>query len=189
MDCCCLYGGFLGVRGGKARLQRHAIGTHKRFGEVILLDAADRRGAHDGFGLGTQQPAGQIHPAALLRQQPGVRPAVGHIGGLERRTRQHPHQLQRGGACINEHKILGGDECCSRRGNAALFCHSQRFLGFHGRLVCQKTAVRQGSSSVHLGQPALPVQLGQIAPDGGFAGVQCLAQLLHRHGAFLVQLF
>ena len=107
-----LYRCFLGVRGGKARLQRHAVGTHERFGEVILLDAADRRRTHDGLGLGTQQPAGQIHPAALLRQQPGVRHAVGHIGGLEHRTRQRPHQFQRGGACINEHKILGGDECC-----------------------------------------------------------------------------
>ena len=154
-----------------------------------MLDAADRRGPHDGFGLGTQQPAGQIHPAALLRQQSGVRHAVGHIGGLERRTRQRPHQLQRGGACINEHKILSGDERCGGCGNAALFCHCQRLLGFHGGLVCQKAAVRQGSPSVHLGQPALPIQLGQIAPDGGFAGVQRFAQLLHRHGALFVQLF
>ena len=67
-DGCGLYGCFLGVRGGKARFQRYAVGTHKCFGEVILLDAADRRGTHDGFGLGAQQPSGQIHPAALLRQ-------------------------------------------------------------------------------------------------------------------------
>ena len=118
-----------------------------------------------------------------------MRHAIGHIGGFERHTRQRPHQFQRGSACVNEHKILGSDKCCGNCGNAALFCHSQCLLGFHGGLVCQKAAVRQGSSPVHLGQPSLPVQLGQIAPDGGFAGVQCLAQLLHRHGAFLVQLF
>ena len=153
-----------------------------------MLDAADCRCAYDGFGLGAQQPAGQIHPAALLRQQPGVRHTVGHISRFERRTRQRPHQLQRGGACINEHKILGGDERCGGCGNAALFCHSQRLFCFHGGLVCQKTAVRQGGSPVHLGQPALPIQLGQVTPDGGFAGVQRLAQLLHRHGALLVQL-
>ena len=117
-----------------------------------------------------------------------MRHAVGHIGSFERRTRQRPHQLQRGGACINKHKIFGGDERCGGGGNAALFGYRQRLLSFHGGLVCQKTAVRQGSSPVHLGQSALSVQLGQVTPDGGFAGVQRLAQLLHRHGALFVQL-
>ena len=117
-----------------------------------------------------------------------MRHAVGHIGGFERHTRQRPHQLQRGGACINEHKILGGNERCGGCRNAALFGYCQRLLSFHGGLVCQKAAVRQGGPSVYLGQPALPVQLGQVTPDRGFAGVQRLTQLLHRHGALLVQL-
>ena len=42
---------------------------------------------------------------------------------------------------------------------------------------------------MHLVQLAQPVQFGQVAPDGGFAGVQRLAQFLHRHGALAVQLF
>ena len=117
-----------------------------------------------------------------------MRHAIGHIGGFERHTRQRPHQLQRGGACINEYKILGSNERCGGCGNAALFGYRQRLLSLHGRLVCQKAAVRQGGPSVYLGQPSLPVQLGQVTPDGGFAGVQCLTQLLHRHGALLVQL-
>ena len=99
--------------------------------------------------------------------------AVGHIAGFEGIPRQCAHQLQRGGACIDEHKIIGVDELCRRLRDAALLLHSLRLRG----------------PTVHLVQLAQPVQFGQVAPDGGFAGVQRLAQFLHRHGALAVQLF
>ena len=47
-----LHSGFLRVRGGEPGLQRHAVGPHERFGEVVLLDGAERRRPDDGFGLG-----------------------------------------------------------------------------------------------------------------------------------------
>ena len=189
MHCRCFHGSFLGVRRGKTGIQRHTVGTHERLGKIVALQAGDCGCTYNGLGLGPQQSSGQIHPAALSGQCPGMGHAVGHIAGFEGIPRQCTHQLQRGGACIDEHKIIGVDELRRSLCDAALLLHRQRFLCFHGGFVCQKTAVRQGGTAVHLVQLAQPVQFGQVAPDGGFAGVQRLAQFLHCHGALAVQLF
>ena len=115
--------------------------------------------------------------------------AGGHIVCLQGLPLQRPHQFQRGGACIDEHKVLGVDEGCGCGRNGPLLGHGQRLLGLHGGFLGLEAAVRQGGTAVHLVQLAQPVQFGQVAPDGGFAGVQRLAQFLHCHGALAVQLF
>lgn len=60
-----LDGGLLGVWGSEAGIQRHAVGPHEGFGEIVLLDGSQRSRPDDGLGLGPQQPAGQEHPAAF----------------------------------------------------------------------------------------------------------------------------
>ena len=67
-----LDGGLLGVWGSEAGIQRHDVGPHECFGEIVLLDGSQRSRPDDGLGLGPQQPAGQEHPAAFLGQQAGV---------------------------------------------------------------------------------------------------------------------
>ena len=128
MHRCRLDGGFFRVRGGKACFQRHTVGAHEGLGEIVLLDNAHGRRTHNGLGLGPQQSSGQIHPAALLGQRPGVGHAVGQIAGLEGISGQGPHQLQRGGTGIDEHKIVRIDELRRSLCNAALLLHRQRFL-------------------------------------------------------------
>ena len=68
--------GLLGVWGGKAGTQRHAIGSHEGFGEIVLLDGCQRSRPDDGLGLGPQQPAGQEHPAAFLGRRAWATPLV-----------------------------------------------------------------------------------------------------------------
>ena len=114
--------------------------------------------------------------------------AVGHITGLESVALQRMHQLQRGGPGVDEDEVVCLDQPGRRLRDAALLGHGQRLLGRHGRLIGQKAAVRQGGTAVHLVQLAQPVQLGQIAPDGGLASVQRLAQFLHGDGALPFQL-
>ena len=50
----------------------------------------------------------------------------------------------------------------------------------HKNGIGAERAVRQGGTAVHLVQSAHLVQLVQVAPDGGFACAQGLAQLLYR---------
>ena len=109
--------------------------------------------------------------------------AVGHIAGVQGRAAQHPCQSQRAGACIQIDEIFRQDQFCCRLGDALFLTDGQLFLGGHGGLVGAEGAVRQGGPAVHLVQFALLVQLVQVAPDGGFACVQRLAQLLHGGGA------
>ena len=181
------HGGFLRVRGGDACFQRHTVGSHERLGEIVLLQAAHGCRAHNGLGLGPQQPAGQEHPAALLGQRAGMGHAVGHIVCLQGLALQRPHQFQRGGACVDEHKVLGVDEGSGSRRNGPLLGHGQRLLGLHGGFLGLEAAVRQSGPTVHLVQLAQPVQLRQVTPDGGLAGAQRLAQLLHGSRALFIQ--
>ena len=113
--------------------------------------------------------------------------AVGHIVCLQGLALQRPHQFQRSGACVDEHKVLGVDEGSGSRRNGPLLGHGQRLLCFHGGFIRQKTAVRQGGTAVHLVQLAQPIQFRQVTPDGGLAGAQRLAQLLHGSRALFIQ--
>ena len=61
------------------------------------------------------------------------------------------------------------------------------FFGGHGRLVSAELAVRQGGPAVDFVDLSQLVQLVQVAPDGGFAGVQGLAQLLNSRGPLTCQ--
>ena len=141
---------FLGVRRGEACVQRHAVGSHKGLGEVVLLQALQRCRPDDGLCLGPEQPAGQTHPAAFLGQQAGVGHAVGHIAGVQGRAAQRPCQSQRAGACIQIDEIFRQDQFCRRLGDALLLADGQLFLGGHGRLIGAEGAVRQGGPAVHL---------------------------------------
>ena len=109
-----------------------------------------------------------------------MRHAVGQVSGFESRATQSPRQCQRRAAGIEEDKIRCGDEGSRCLGNALFLRHRQRFLRAHAGLVGQKLAVRQGRAAVDFVQLPKPIQLVQIAPDGGFAGIQGLAQFLHR---------
>ena len=113
--------------------------------------------------------------------------AVGHIVCLQGLPLQRPHQFQRGGACIDEHKVLGVDEGCGCGRNGPLLGHGQRLLGLHGGFLGLEAAVRQGGTAVHLVQLAQPIQFRQVTPDGGLAGAQRLAQLLHGSRALFAQ--
>ena len=182
-----LDGSFLRVRGGEPGLQRHAVGPHEGFGEVVLLQSRQRRRPDDGFGLGAEQPAGQEHPATLLGQQPRVGHTVGHIAGLERRAAEQPGHRKGGGTGIQKDEVLRLDEGSCRLCDALFLVHGQRFLGGHGGFVGAEGAVRQRGSAVDFVQLAQFVQLVQIAPDGGLAGAQRLAQLLHGGSALAGQ--
>ena len=145
------------------------------------------RSADDGLRLGPQQTAHQKDLAALLGQQTGVSDAVGDVPGVQRRAAQLPDQRQRGAAGVQKDEILCGDEGRCRLCDALFLDDSQRFLRCHRRLVGEELAVRQGRAAVYLVHLAHPVQLVQIAADGGLAGIQRLAELLHRRGALLAQ--
>ena len=51
-----LDGGLLGVWGGKAGTQCHAIGSHEGFGEIVLLDGSQRSRPDDGLILAGSIP-------------------------------------------------------------------------------------------------------------------------------------
>ena len=110
--------------------------------------------------------------------------AVGHISGIQCRAADGPGQRQRGGACVQIDEILCRDEGRRRIGDGPLFGHGQALLGSHGGLIGPELAVRQGGPAVDFIDFAQTVQLVQIPADGGLAGIQGLAQLLHGGGTF-----
>ena len=92
-----------------------------------------------------------------------------------------------GGALQANYVTNGVDKGSGSRRNGPLLGHGQRLLGLHGGFLGLEAAVRQSGSTVHLVQLAQPVQLRQVTPDGGLAGAQRLAQLLHGSRALFIQ--
>ena len=115
--------------------------------------------------------------------------AVGHEGRLEGRPLQSLHQLQGGAARVHKDKVAGLHKPGGHPADALLLGHGLLFLGGHGGLLGEESAVRQGGPAVAPVQPPLLVEQNQIPPDGGFAGVQRVAQLLDRHRSPLCQQF
>ena len=65
LQCGSFDAGFLRVRRGKALRRAYAVGTHKRFGKVVVFNVPCFR-ARNGFQMGINSPAGQVVAAAAL---------------------------------------------------------------------------------------------------------------------------
>ena len=172
------------IRRREAGGEVDAVGAHKGFGEIHVLEALDAHRADDRFRQRLDPAADDIGYEPFLDQLLSVDDAVGHIGRLV--VGDKVDQPQGGGARVDEDEIIVADQRRCVSGDSGLFlAHSVGAVGDIG-FINAGAAVQRRRSAENLVELAHLGKGVQIAADRGLGDIKLLGKFRYGNGVAVV---